>query len=411
MTLDTRLTFFIALRYLFSKKSQNAINIISLISVLGVVVSTAALVCVMSVFNGFVAVIEDSFAAFDAELEITAAEGKVFDYEDVQKILDDNKNVEAYSYVLEDNALISYGENQTPFTIKGVDNNYHRVFQLDSLMIEGQFRLYDFDFDVSVVGIGLATKLNLGVDYINGLTIYVPQRQGKINIARPDAAFKKGELFVSGIFSSYQPEIDDNTLITPLEFTQKMYDYDSLTVSAIDIKLKNPKRLAKTQKELRQQIGNRFLVKNRTEQQEDYFKIIKVERMLIIIILSFMIFIAICNIIGSISMLLIEKQEDIAILNKLGMNIRQTSAIFVAEGWLMSLIGVVVGIALGVLLCFLQYQFGFIKMNESSYVENYPVVINALDILLIFTIVVLIGLATATATVKLYFGNNKNKLM
>ncbi len=408
MALNTRLIFFIALRYLFSKKSQNAINIISMISVLGVVVSTAALVCVMSVFNGFVSVIEDSFAAFDAELQITATEGKVFDCEDVKDFVENNDNIEKYSYVLEDNALIAYHDNQTPFTLKGVDNNYHQVFELDSLMVDGRFRLYDFDFDVSVVGLGLASKLNLGVDYINGLTIYVPQREGKINIARPDAAFKKGELFVCGIFASHQPEIDDNTLIVPLEFAQKMYDYDSLTVSSIDIKLNNPKLLAKTQKELRQKIGNRFIIKNRTEQQEDYFKIIKIERMLIIIILSFMVFIAICNIISSISILLIEKKDDIDILGNLGMNVRQTSAVFVAEGWLMSIIGVMVGLILGTILCMLQHQFGFIKMGESSYIDNYPVVIKALDILLIFITVVLIGLATATTTVKLYFRNLKN---
>ena len=146
MALNTRLTFFIALRYLFSKKSQNAINIISMISVLGVVVSTAALVCVMSVFNGFVAVIEDSFAAFDAELQIMAVEGKVFDYDVVKDLIDKNDNIDTYSYVLEDNALIAYHDNQTPFTLKGVDKNYHQVFELDSLMVDGQFRLYDFDF-------------------------------------------------------------------------------------------------------------------------------------------------------------------------------------------------------------------------------------------------------------------------
>ncbi len=408
MALNTRLIFFIALRYLFSKKSQNAINIISMISVLGVVVSTAALVCVMSVFNGFVSVIEDSFAAFDAELQITATEGKVFDYEDVKDFVENNDNIEKYSYVLEDNALIAYHDNQTPFTLKGVDKNYHQVFELDSLMVDGRFRLYDFDFDVSVVGLGLASKLNLGVDYINGLTIYVPQREGKINIARPDAAFKKGELFVCGIFASHQPEIDDNTLIVPLEFAQKMYDYDSLTVSSIDLKLNNPKLLAKTQKELRQKIGSRFIIKNRTEQQEDYFKIIKIERMLIIIILSFMVFIAICNIISSISILLIEKKDDINILGNLGMNVRQASAVFVAEGWLMSIIGVMVGLILGTILCMLQHQFGFIKMGESSYIDSYPVVIKALDILLIFITVVLIGLATAATTVKLYFRNLKN---
>ena len=409
MLSNIKLTFFVAWRYLFSKKSRNVINIISLISAIGIVISTAALVCVLSVFNGFVGIIEDSYSAFDSELQITAATGKVFDFTDVSHKVKTVDNIAAVSYVLEDDALIAYYNSQTPFRMRGVDAAYSKVLDMDSMMMEGQFRLYDFDFDVSVVGIGLASKLNLGVDYVNGLTIYVPQRQGKINIARPDAAFRKGELFVCGIFASHQPEIDDNMLIVPLEFAQKMYDYDSLTVSSVELKLRNIEQLKKTEREVQNLLGDRYKVQNRGEQQADYLRIINIERMLIFVILAFMVLIATCNIIGSLSMLLIEKDNDIGTLDSLGMRGSSVSRIFVVEGWLLSVIGVVAGLVVGVVMCLLQARFGFIKMGDNSYIENYPVVIEVLDILAILAMVLLIGFITSFITVKIYFANKNNE--
>ena len=396
MLSNIKLTFFVAWRYLFSKKSRNVINIISLISAIGIVISTAALVCVLSVFNGFVGIIEDSYSAFDAELQITAATGKVFDFTDVAHKVKTVDNIAAVSYVLEDDALIAYYNSQTPFRMRGVDAAYSKVLDMDSMMMEGQFRLYDFDFDVSVVGIGLASKLNLGVDYVNGLT-------------RPDAAFRKGELFVCGIFASHQPEIDDNMLIVPLEFAQKMYDYDSLTVSSVELKLRNIEQLKKTEREVQNLLGDRYKVQNRGEQQADYLRIINIERMLIFVILAFMVLIATCNIIGSLSMLLIEKDDDIRTLDSLGMRGSSVSRIFVVEGWLLSVIGVVAGLIVGVVMCLLQARFGFIKMGDNSYIENYPVVIEALDILAILAMVLLIGFITSFITVKIYFANKNNE--
>lgn len=398
-----RLTFFIASRYLFSKKSRNAINIISSISVLGVVVSTAALVCVMSVFNGFVDTIEKSLAAFDPELQITAARGKTFDCREAKALLDTIDNVEAATCVLQDDALIAYYDSRTPFTLKGVDSVYRRVFAVDSLMIDGSFKLYDFDFDVAAVGIGLASKLNLGVDYVNGLTVYVPQRRGRVNLARPDGAFKRGELFVCGVFSAEQPEVDDNTLIVPIEFARKMYDYDSLTVSAIDIKLHDVRRIRQTQQRLYSQLGSRYLVRDRNEQQQDYFKIIKIERMIVFVILSFMVFVAICNIIGSISMLLIDKRSDIDVVRYLGLTTAGVRRIFIVEGWLMSLIGVVVGIAVGAIVCLLQWRFGFITMGQGAMLESYPVLVRVSDIVVVFVTVAAIGWLTSLTTVWSFF--------
>lgn len=398
---------FIARRYLFSKKSHNAINIISMISIVGVVVSTAALVCVMSVFNGFVEIIEKSFSAFDPDLRIVSAEGKTFDFEEIVPAIKASDNIEAFSRVLEDDALITYYDKQTPFTLKGVDRFYRDVFEVDSIMLEGAFRLHDLDFDVSVVGAGLATTLNLGVDYVSPITIYVPVREGKINILRPDAAFKKGEMFVGGIFFSNQPEIDESVVIAPIEFVQKMYDYDGQIVSNVALKLKNPKELSKTENALQKSLGEKFLVENRQEQQRDYFKIIKIERLLIFIILLFMLFIAVCNIISSLSLLLIEKRSDIEIFRHLGMNEVQIRRVFLIEGWLMSAIGTVIGLALGLLLCWLQIRFGLIKMGENILIENYPVAVEVIDLVVILLTVLTIGFLSSLLTVSVYFRRKK----
>ena len=401
--MNTKFALFIAKRYLFSRKSHNAINIISTISVIGVVVSTAALVCVMSVFNGFVGIIEKSFSAFDSDLSIVSSEGKVFDFPSIAASIKKTPEIESFTRVLEDDAMISYRDNQTPFSLKGVDRYYRDVFEVDSIMFDGAFRIHELDFDVSVVGVGLANKLSLGIDYVNPITIYVPHREGKINLIRPDAAFKKGELFVSGIFFANQPEIDETTVIAPLGFVQNMYSYSSQTVSEVCLKLKPNTNTNKIEKRLQGLLGEKFSIENKQEQQKDYFKIIKIERLLIFIILVFMLFIAVCNIISSLSMLLIEKREDIGILQKLGMHPTNIRMIFLLEGWLMSIIGAFVGMLLGIVLCLLQMRFGIVKMGEGIVVEDYPVSLEFWDLSFILLTVITIGFLAAFSTVYFYF--------
>ena len=401
--MNTKFALFIAKRYLFSRKSHNAINIISTISVIGVVVSTAALVCVMSVFNGFVGIIEKSFSAFDSDLSIVSSEGKVFDFPSIAASIKKTPEIESFTRVLEDDAMISYRDNQTPFSLKGVDRYYRDVFEVDSIMFDGAFRIHELDFDVSVVGVGLANKLSLGIDYVNPITIYVPHREGKINLIRPDAAFKKGELFVSGIFFANQPEIDETTVIAPLGFVQNMYSYSSQTVSEVCLKLKPNTNTNKIEKRLQGLLGEKFSIENKQEQQKDYFKIIKIERLLIFIILVFMLFIAVCNIISSLSMLLIEKREDIGILQKLGMHPTNIRMIFLLEGWLMSIIGAFAGMLLGIVLCLLQMRFGIVKMGEGIVVENYPVSLEFWDLSFILLTVITIGFLAAFSTVYFYF--------
>lgn len=405
--INPKFTLFVAFRYLFSKKKQNAVNLISIISVFGVVVSTAALVCVMSVFNGFVDMIVDSFTSFEPEIKITAKQGKVFDCTEMLSQIAENENVAEVSQVLADNALIGYAGNQTPVILKGVDENYQKVFAVDTLMISGDFRLFDFDFDVAVIGCGLSYMLGLGVDYVTPVAIYAPRREGKISIVRPDAAFKKGEFYVSGVFAVGQAQYDDNTLIMPIDFVRQMYDYDTLTVSSLELKLLNINKLNQTEKQLQKLVGEKFSVENRTEQQKDYFKIIKIERFLVFLILTFILFIAICNIISSLSMLLIEKKDDILTFKNLGANDKAVKWIFITEGWLMSLIGSLSGIILGVLVCLTQKYFGFLKMDLGAYLENYPVSIQFFDIFIVLIIVLIIGFLTAFYPVKYFLKAEK----
>jgi len=403
---DVKFVLFVAFRYLFSKKSQIAINLISLISMFGVMVSTTALVCVLSVFNGLTDVIERSFSSFDPELKITVASGKTFDFEKISDKISSNENIAIFSKTLADNALIDYNENQTPVILKGVDENYKKVFSPDSLMVSGNFWLFNFDFDVAVVGYGLALRLGLGVDYVTPLTIYAPRREGKINVIRPDAAFKKGEIFVAGVFSANQQQ-DDNVIIVPIDFTQNLYDYDSLTVSSVELKLKNINKLKATQKQLKASLGENFLVENRIEQQKDYFKIIKIEGLIIFLILALILIIATCNIIGSLSMLLIDKKDDILLFKNLGATDSTVRKIFIVEGWLISIIGALLGIVLGLTVCILQIKFGFLKMDINSYIENYPVVIKFLDLLTVLATVLSIGFLAAYYPVKFFLNKQK----
>jgi len=405
---DTKFILFVAFRYLFSKKSQSAINLISLISMIGVMVSTMALVCVLSVFNGFSDVIEKSFSSFDPELKISSANGKTFNFEQVSEKIIQNSNVALFTKVLSDNALIAYNENQTPIVLKGVDENYSKIFSPDSLMLSGNFRLFDFDFDVSSIGYGLAAKIGVGVDYVTPLTIYAPRREGKINVMRPDAAFKKGEIFVAGVFLVNQQQYDESVLLVPLSFAQNLYDYDSLRISVLELKLKNINKLKATQKQLQNSLGENFLVENRIEQQKDAFKIVKIEGLMIFLILALILIIATCNIISSLSMLLLDKKDDILLFKNLGATGNTIRKIFIVEGWLIAIIGAVFGLIFGLIVCILQIKFGFLQMPiDVNYYIPYPVVIKFLDLLLVLATVLSIGFLAAYYPVKFFLNKNE----
>lgn len=386
----------VARRYLFSKKSHNAINIISAISATGVTIGTMALVVVLSVFNGFEGLVSTMFSTFDPELRITLSEGKRFTLNEpeIRKIKNLNE-IAVFTEVIEENALLSFREKQMPATIKGVSTNFRILTQIDSLMYDGKFELYDGAFERAVPGIGVASTLGLGAHFIDPLYIYAPKRNSKINLLRPENSFNQTISFVSGIFNIQQSQYDDKYVLVSLNHARQLFEYDSTTVTSIELKLKTNSNIDKTKKAITAILGEKYNVKNRMEQQESFFNIMKIEKWITFLILSFILLIASFNIIGSLSMLIIDKKNDINTLESLGANKTTIRRIFLIEGWLISFVGAFVGVSLGTILCLVQEKIGIIKLGPGFVVDAYPVITNSGDILLIFSTVLVMGLIAA----------------
>lgn len=391
----------IAWRYLVSKKSHNAINIITGISSAGVAVGTMALVVVLSVFNGFESLISDMFSTFDPDLRITLTQGKAFDinnegFEKVRKSL----NVAVFTEVVEENALLRFKEKQMPAVIKGVTDNFKQSTHIDSIMYDGKFILNDGAFERAVPGIGVAGNLGLGAQFIDPLYIYAPKRTSKINLLRPENSFNQSGTFVSGIFSVNQLQYDDHYVLVSIGLARELFEYDSTTVSSIEIKLANGADKAIAQASIRGILGEKYQVKNRYEQQESFFKIMKIEKWITFLILCFILLIATFNIIGSMSMLIIEKKQDIETLRNLGANNNLIKRIFLIEGWMISVVGAFLGIIIGAVVCLLQEHFGFLKLGTGYVVDSYPIVTNFSDVVLVFFTVLLMGMLAALYPVR-----------
>ena len=394
-------SFRIARRYLFSRKSHNTINVISGISSVGVMVGTVALVFVLSIFNGFEVLFSDLFSAFDPDLKITKNEGKIFSLDDPKfEQLRDDEAIGVFTEVIEENALLKFKEKQMPALIKGVSEDFKQMTQIDSIMFDGAFILFDGAFERAVPGTGVASVLGLGAHFIDPLYIYAPKRTSKINLLRPENSFNQSATFVSGIFSVQQNEYDNQYVIVSLNLARSLFEYDAETVSSIEIKLTDGADAEKSQKAIQQILGEDFLVKNRYEQQESYFNIMKVEKWITFLILSFILLIASFNIIGSLSMLIIDKKDDIVTLRSLGADNRLIKQIFLLEGWMISFVGAGVGVVIGSIISLLQEKIGFIKLGAGFIVENYPAVTQLSDILLVFLTVLLIGFFAAWYPVK-----------
>ena len=385
--------FYVARRYLFSKKSHNVVNIISGISSAGIGISALALVCVMSVFNGIESLISDMFSAFDPDLKITVVQGKTFSIDsDEFETLRTMPSVAVFAEVIEENAMLSFKDKHIPATIKGVDqNDFRAMTQIDSIMFDGEFVLFDGAFERIVSGIGLASSLGMGAHFIDPVYLYAPKRNSKVNVLRPENSFNRQAVFASGIFMVQQLEYDENYAFISLDCARDLFEYDSKTVSAIELKLADNVNQEQVKKEIRQLLGENFSVKNRYEQQESFYKIMKMEKWVTYLILCFILLIASFNIIGSLSMLIIDKKDDIETLRSLGANKQLTKRIFLFEGWLISIVGAVGGIILGTLLCLLQQHFGFIKMGNNYIADAYPIVVHFTDILLVFATVLVMG--------------------
>ena len=394
-------SFRIARRYLFSKKSHNAINVISGISSIGVAVGTMALVFVLSIFNGFELLFSDLFSAFDPDLKIALNEGKLFSIDTPEfEIIKNHPAVAVFTEVIEENALLKFKEKQMPALIKGVSDDFKAMTRIDSIMFDGEFILHDGAFERSVPGAGVASTLGLGAHFIDPLFIYAPKRTSRINLLRPENSFNQSATFISGIFSVQQSEYDNQYVLVSLSLARELFEYGEQQVSAIEIKLNQSVDKKAVQKEIRKLLGNEFSLKNRYEQQESYFKIMKIEKWITFLILSFILLIASFNIIGSLSMLIIDKKEDIQTLRNLGADSGMIKQIFLLEGWMISLVGTTIGVLVGSLISLLQEHVGFIKLGTGFIVENYPSVTQFSDIFLVFVTVLAIGFLAAWYPVK-----------
>ena len=386
-----KLSLYIAKRYLFAKKSRNAINIISAVSVAGVAVGTMALIIILSVFNGLETMVSAIFNTFDPDIKITAAEGKTFIADTTRlKLLAKVDGLSCYSQTIEDNALLKYGSREYIATIKGIDENYAMVSNIDSSMWEGEFILKnEKGRPYAIPGIGVAQYLGIRVNFITPLEIIFPRKTGAVNFNAENSLNRKF-IFPSGIFE-VEKEYDSKYVYIPIDFARELTETDK-GVTTIEIKFKKNADPGSVQKDIAKIFGKGFTVQNRYEQQAIFYKVMRSERLAIFFILTLILIIASFNIIGSLTMLIIEKEKDIEILKSLGADNNLIRKIFIFEGWLISIIGAISGIILGFVVCWLQQTYGLVKLDSQSLImDSYPVVMKIKDFIVVPGTVLLIG--------------------
>ena len=387
---------YVARRYLFSKKSTNAINVISVISVIGVAVATMALVIVLSVFNGFHDLVATFFTNFDPQLEVVPTQGKTAPSDDPllakMKALPE---VDVATESVEDQALAIYQDHQAMVIVKGVDDNFDQLTHIkDILFGDGTYSLHAGNLQYGIMGIRLAAALGTGARFGDYLRIYAPQKEGQFDATNPSEAFVVDSLLSPGVvFSVNQSKYDKNYIIAPIAFARNIFGQQG-RLSSLEFRLKDGSDLDVVKKEMQEIGGTKYKVMDRFEQQADTFKIMQIEKYIAYIFLTFILIVACFNIIGSLSMLIIDKKEDVVTLRNLGANDRQISQIFLFEGRLISAFGAIIGIGLGLLLCWLQQQYGLVSLGSSSgsfVINAYPVSVHYDDVVLIFLTVIVVG--------------------
>lgn len=386
------LPWFIAKRYLVSKKSHNVINIISAISVVGVVVGTMGLIIVLSVFNGFGGLVLSLYDSFDTDLKITPVKGKFFDPE-AENILAIQKmeSIENFSLVLEENSLLKYRDRQCVAKIKGVSKNYTEMISLHKNIIDGEFILKNEEQNYAVIGSGIAWKLSILLNSpFNLLNVYVPDSKYKGGINIMDA-FRAESITPAGIFA-LQQDFDSKYILVPIGFARKVIGQEK-EVTSIEMNFKEGINQLAEQEKINALLGANLKSSNRLEQHEFLYKILKSEKWAVYMILGFILFISSFNIIGSMTMLTIDKKEDAITLVSLGADKKLIQKIFFLEGLLIALSGAIIGLLLGALICFLQQTFGIIPIEnaESFVVDSYPVQMMLIDFLSVFALVGVIG--------------------
>ena len=377
---------FIARRYLFSKKSTHAINVISLISVIGVAVATVALVIVLSAFNGFHDLVATLFTSFDPQIEIAPVKGKTAPADDpLLTRIRQLPYVDVATECVEDNALAVYQDKQAMVTIKGVDDNFRDLTRItDILYGDGEFCLHAANLNYGIVGVQLAQQLTLGTRWTDALRIYAPVREGQLDLADPTQGFVVDSLDSPGVlFMVKQSKYDSRYIIVPIAWARNLFGQQGM-ISSLELRLKPGTDIA----------GDSYTVKDRFEQQDDTFKIMKIEKLFAYVFLTFILIVACFNIVGSLSMLIIDKKNDVVTLRNLGATDSQIARIFLFEGRMISVAGAVMGIVIGLLLCFIQQQFGLVRLGDSDasfIVDAYPISVHYDDVALIFITVIAVG--------------------
>ena len=390
--------FYIARRYLFSKKSTHAINLISAISVIGVAVGTMALVVTLSVFNGFHDMVASFFTSFDPQLKVVPVKGKTAPSDD--PILNEIRNfpqVKVATDVVEDQAYILFHEQQAIVHIKGVDDNYNQLTNIDAILYPENHEpvnLHVANLDYGIPGIGLAQSMGFGAYWPEYLQVYAPIREGQPDLSDPESSFVRDSLRSPGVvFAVKQAKYDRDHMLTSIGFARRLFQQQGM-VSSLELRLKDGSDLKETKKAMRQIAGDKYEVLDRYEQQAETFRIMNIEKFIAYIFLSFILVVACFNIIGSLSMLIIDKKEDVATLRNLGASNKQISSIFMLEGRMITVAGAVIGVILGLLLCYLQQKFGLVKLGESDgmfVVNAYPVSVHFWDIVIVFFTVIAVG--------------------
>ena len=364
----------------------------------GVALATLALVCTLSVFNGFQDLVTTMFTAFDPEIKITATNGKVFDAQDERiQLLKELPEIEVFSESLEDNAMVQYKGRQTMVVIKGIEDNFNQLTAIDSILYgRGDWILHDEVVDYAIPGIELVSVLGTGIRFLDPLEVYAPKRGVKINVANPSTSFESSYLHSSGlVFAVNQQKYDASYILTSLSFARELFQYET-EVSSIELRLVADADLKKVKNEIRRILGNDFLVLDRYEQQADTYRIMEVEKLISYVFLSFILLIACFNVIGSLSMLIIDKRNDVVTLRNLGADDQLISRVFLFEGYMITFFGALIGVGLGLLLCFIQQEFGLISLGSGSsagafVVDAYPVSVYATDVILVLITVLVTG--------------------
>ncbi len=391
----------IAWRYLVSKKGHQAVNIISIVAVCGVVVATAALICVLSVFNGFRGLIMGKLAMLDPEIAITATMGKTInDADSVIDAVSGIPGVQRAVPVIVDQALAVYAQNQMPVRLKGVPDDYNTMNDMDSIIVDGEWKLRDQVSRYIVVGAGPAVRLMVRPEFLGMVYLYAPQRQGHVNIANPMGAFRQDSLFVSGVFQLQQNSYDADLIYVPLDVAQELFDYET-EATQIEIKLAPNADEQQVMHTIGKMLGRSYQVQNRLMQQREAYRLVNIEKWMAFLLLAFILVIATFNVISTLSLLIIEKDDSIATLRALGANDRQISRIFVLQGWLITLAGAITGVVIGLILCLCQQQFGWLRLSgdpANMIINAYPVEVQWSDVLVTLALVAAVGLLTSMVT-------------